>query len=100
MAMIPDPNESIHGVGFSIYNRCWIMAFTFATTIGYGLITPLTAGGQVFAVIFSIISIPITGLALVFLAERVLYVRRERMREREREREGEVVGWSLAGVHR
>ena len=72
MAMIPDPADTIHALGYSSYARCWIMAFTMSTTIGYGLVTPITVGGQVFSIFYAIVSVPIAGLALLFLAERLL----------------------------
>ena len=72
MVMIPDPADTIHALGFSSYARCWIMAFTMSTTIGYGLVTPITVGGQVFSIFYSVVSVPIAGLALLFLAERLL----------------------------
>lgn len=51
---------------------CIFFTFTLATTIGYGSYFPLTAGGKVFAVVYSLIVIPIGGSILVAIAETAL----------------------------
>ncbi|XP_052088239.1 potassium channel subfamily K member 2-like isoform X1 [Mytilus californianus] len=44
---------------------------TAITTIGYGNQTPATKGGQAFIVIYALIGIPVTGLMLAGLAEKI-----------------------------
>ncbi|XP_071137598.1 potassium channel subfamily K member 10-like isoform X3 [Mytilus edulis] len=44
---------------------------TAITTIGYGNQTPATKGGQAFIVIFALIGIPVTGLIITGLAEKI-----------------------------
>ncbi|CAC5370868.1 KCNK10 [Mytilus coruscus] len=44
---------------------------TAITTIGYGNQTPATRGGQAFIVIFALIGIPVTGLMIAGLAEKL-----------------------------
>eukprot|EP00117_Sycon_ciliatum_P041479 scpid61785/ scgid3329/ Potassium channel subfamily K member 10; Outward rectifying potassium channel protein TREK-2; TREK-2 K(+) channel subunit len=47
----------------------FFFALTVVTTIGYGQISPVTAGGQAFCCVFALIGIPLTGYLLVKLAE-------------------------------
>lgn len=56
------------------FSDAFIFSFTIVTTIGYGTFAPNTASGQLFLVIYALIGIPITGMSLGFIAERVLYI--------------------------
>ena len=48
-------------------------SFTVCTTIGYGDSSPKTFFGQLFVVVFSIISIPMAGTVLFFASDRALH---------------------------
>ena len=49
------------------------MAFTVVTTIGYGIINPITPAGQLFLVFYGLVGIPMAGVAVSFIAERLLH---------------------------
>ena len=51
---------------------CIFYVFSVATTIGYGEFSPRGGWGQVFTVIYSVISIPIAGMILVSGAEAAI----------------------------
>ena len=57
---------------FEDYTRSWMFTFTVVTTTGFGLVTPRTAYGQVFCVIYSMLGIPVTGICLGVVAEIVI----------------------------
>ena len=57
---------------FEDYTRSWMFTFTVVTTTGFGLVTPRTAYGQVFCVVYSMLAIPITGICLGAVAEIVI----------------------------
>nr|CAB3258040.1 potassium channel subfamily K member 16-like [Phallusia mammillata] len=46
---------------WSLHNA-FLLAFTISSTIGYGVVTPVTAGGQMFCILYAFLSIPFTGL--------------------------------------
>ena len=48
-------------------------AFTIATTIGYGVFSPTTVGGQIFTIIYALLAIPIGTSCIVAIAEMALY---------------------------
>jgi hypothetical protein len=53
---------------------CVFYVFSVATTIGYGEFSPRGGWGQVFTVIYSLVSIPIAGMILVSGAEAAIRV--------------------------
>ena len=57
---------------FEDYTRSWMFTFTVVTTTGFGLVTPRTAYGQLFCVIYSMLGIPVTGICLGVVAEIVI----------------------------
>eukprot|EP00947_MAST-08B_sp_MAST-8B-sp1_P002331 g2331.t1 len=59
---------------FNSFTRMWILAFTLVTSIGYGIISPVTDGGQIFCVFYSLLGIPVTAYTLAFMAERLLHL--------------------------
>jgi len=70
-------------IGFNtdiVYKNKWnfyeatIFSFTIITTIGYGTFSPQTQWGQIFLMLYGLIGIPLAGVSLGFIAERVLYV--------------------------
>jgi hypothetical protein len=54
------------------YGGSVFFAFTIATTVGYGSFAPSTVGGQVFTVIYALVSIPVAGTILINTAATVL----------------------------
>lgn len=64
-----EPIEQNHWNFFS----STFFVFSIITTIGNGKFTPMTKGGRLFVVFYSLIGIPITALSLTGIAERVLY---------------------------
>ncbi|XP_071137594.1 potassium channel subfamily K member 2-like isoform X1 [Mytilus galloprovincialis] len=53
------------------FGNSYFFVLTAITTIGYGNQTPATKGGQAFIVIFALIGIPVTGLMIAGLAEKI-----------------------------
>ncbi|XP_071134932.1 potassium channel subfamily K member 2-like [Mytilus edulis] len=53
------------------FESCIFYTMTVLTTIGYGNQTPVTKEGRVFTVIFATIGIPVAGLMMVGVAERM-----------------------------
>jgi potassium channel subfamily K protein 1 len=47
---------------------------TVLTTIGYGHISPLSAAGKVFCILFAIVGIPLTLIMISACVERLLVV--------------------------
>ena len=67
-----------HVLNPSTFKNSWSLggsiffAFTVATTIGYGSFAPSTVGGQIFTVVYALISVPVAGAILVKTAATVL----------------------------
>ncbi|CAK8698342.1 unnamed protein product [Clavelina lepadiformis] len=65
---VADGVDDFKGGEAKYYPKRWtlenafILAFTVATTIGYGVITPVSNGGQIFCIIYALLSIPFTGI--------------------------------------
>ncbi|XP_078487421.1 potassium channel, subfamily K, member 16-like [Ciona intestinalis] len=54
-------------------HSAFLLAFTIASTIGYGILTPATPGGQVFCIFFALLSIPFTGLLAAKMGNVMAY---------------------------
>lgn len=67
-----DPDVEAHTVRETTFGRYWIMAWTGATTIGYGIVCPATEKGQLFYIIWILVAIPISAMAFMSIAERIL----------------------------
>ena len=63
---VPDDTWGLHSY------RAFLFSFTIITTIGYGEIAPKTAGGRIWLCAYSIIFIPMAGVALTKARSRAL----------------------------
>ncbi len=68
-AFAPTP---VYTGGWSFFMSS-LFAFELVTTIGYGTHAPVTLGGRLFLVVYTLIGIPAATMTLLYLAERALH---------------------------
>ncbi|XP_070579152.1 potassium channel subfamily K member 4-like [Ptychodera flava] len=73
------------------YSSSFFFAGTVVTTIGYGNISPSTYGGQAFCIVFAFIGIPLCGIFLSEIGNR--------LGERARRLEDRVSKWKCLATH-
>jgi len=78
-------------LGYALLERWSLLDSLYATiitvtTVGYGDLTPMTVGGRIFAIGFTIVSIGIVGYALTTLAAVVIERQQSRLRRLTLER--------------
>lgn len=71
--------ENAQYIGANDLKNHWVVsdaifyAFTIATTIGYGVFSPATVGGQVFTIFYALLAIPIGTSCIVAIAEMAVH---------------------------
>lgn len=53
------------------YGASLVFAVTVITTIGYGHISPITAGGRVFTIFYALMGIPLTAFFLLLIGQKL-----------------------------
>ncbi|XP_052106676.1 potassium channel subfamily K member 2-like [Mytilus californianus] len=56
------------------YPSSWFFAMTVTTTIGYGNQSPVTDGGRTFCIFYALLGIPLTGIMLLGLGEKLKFI--------------------------
>ncbi|VDI23576.1 potassium channel subfamily K member 2 [Mytilus galloprovincialis] len=56
------------------YPSSWFFAMTVTTTIGYGNQSPVTGGGRTFCIFYALLGIPLTGIMLLGLGEKLKFI--------------------------
>ncbi len=75
----------------SVFHAMWWAAVTL-TTVGYGDIYPVTAGGRIFTVFVLILALGVVALPTGLIASALNRVREEELRQREEEKKEKQAG--------
>lgn len=80
-------NEAQPEVFASVFHAMWWAAVTL-TTVGYGDVVPVTAGGRIFTIFVLILALGIVAMPTGLIASALSRVREEERRQREERKRG------------